>query len=64
VNEGVNIPPRGQSSPLGASHAVKSWPKKNCTFQPFFIESSMLDCAALAKKGKKDFGRQSNKVNF
>jgi hypothetical protein len=29
VNEGVNIPPRGQSSPLGANHAVKKrsqWP--------------------------------------
>jgi uncharacterized membrane protein len=25
VNKGVNIPPRGQSSPLGANHVVKKW---------------------------------------
>jgi hypothetical protein len=27
VNDGVNIPPRGQSSPLGANHDVKTWPR-------------------------------------
>jgi hypothetical protein len=26
VDEGVNIPPRGQSSPLGPNHVVKNWP--------------------------------------
>jgi hypothetical protein len=26
VNEGVNIPSRGKSSPLGASHVVKNCP--------------------------------------
>jgi hypothetical protein len=25
VNEGVNIPPRGQSSPLVENHVVKTW---------------------------------------
>jgi hypothetical protein len=27
VNEGVNIPSRGQISPLEANHVVKNWPQ-------------------------------------
>jgi hypothetical protein len=33
VNEGVNISPRGQISPLGANHVVKNWPQEEKLFQ-------------------------------
>jgi hypothetical protein len=33
VNEGVDIPPRGQSSPLGANHVVKNWPQVSSRYR-------------------------------